>query len=222
MSEHEFVPLSTYQEYPVDEMLARSGSFYDEMRRRRSIRHFSDRPVDRKVIESCLSAAGTAPSGANMQPWHFVVVSDPEVKKQIRVAAEEVEREFYSRRASAQWLSALEPLGTNWEKPFLERAPYLIAIFTQKHTVSQSGEVVNHYYIHESVGIATGMLITALHHCGLCCLTHTPHPMRFLNQVLNRPGHESPFLLLVVGYPDDDVKVPIISKKALPEIATFI
>ncbi len=221
MTEHAFVPLSEYREYTPDEMVLRSQGFYAELKRRRSVREFADRPVPREVIDNCLLAAGTAPSGANMQPWHFVVVSDAEVKRQIRSAAEEVEREFYSRRASAQWLSALEPLGTNWEKPFLEAAPYLIAIFTQKHTVEESGETKNHYYIHESVGIATGMLIAALHHSGLCCLTHTPHPMRFLNQLLKRPGSESPFLLLVVGYPSPETRVPIISKKALGDIATF-
>jgi nitroreductase len=222
MSADAFEPLTEYREYSPTEMLRMAQEFYANMKRRRSIREFSDRPVDRAVIEQCLLAAGTAPSGANMQPWHFVVVSDPTTKKEIRLAAEEVEREFYSRRASSQWLEALEPLGTTWEKPFLEKAPYLIAIFTQKHSLSQSGEITNHYYIHESVGIATGMLITALHQAGLCCLTHTPHPMRFLNKILNRPGYESPFLLLVVGYPAKGVTVPVITKKSLADIATFV
>jgi len=186
------------------------------------VREFSDRPVPREVIENCLLAAGTAPNGANMQPWHFVAVSDPEIKKQIRIAAEEEELEFYQHKAPQEWLEALAPLGTDEHKPFLETAPYLLAIFAQRHGVLPDGRKVKHYYAVESVGIATGMLITAVHNAGLVSLTHTPSPMNFLNKLLDRPGHERPFLLLVVGYPADDAQVPAITKRPLNEIATFI
>lgn len=215
------IPLTTYQAYPVAEMEARATSFYEEMRRRRTVRDFSDRPVPRAILESCLRTAGTAPSGANQQPWHFVVVSDPTVKTQIRQAAEAEEREFYERRASQEWLDALAPLGTDAHKPFLETAPYLIAIFAQVHGLAGDGAKIKHYYVTESVGIATGFLIAALHHAGLATLTHTPSPMGFLNAILGRPTHERPFLLLVVGYPAEGALVPAITKKALEEIATF-
>lgn len=221
MSKKDFLSHSDYKEYPVEEMRQRARSFYEDMRRRRTIRDFSDREVPREVIEDCIKAAGTAPNGANKQPWHFAVVSDPEIKKKIREAAEEEEREFYERRATEEWLEALEPLGTDASKPFLEEAPYLIAIFSQSYGVKENGEKETHYYVKESVGIATGMLITAIHNAGLASLTHTPSPMGFLNEILGRPDNERPFLLLVVGYPADDVKVPDISKKSLSEIATF-
>jgi len=216
------VPLTTYHTYPVAEMQARATAFYDEMRRRRTVRDFSDRPVPRSVIEACLRTAGTAPSGANQQPWHFVVVRDPVVKTRIRAAAEEEEREFYTRRASQEWLDALAPLGTDANKPFLETAPYLIAIFAQVHGLAADGGKIKHYYVTESVGIATGLLIAALHHAGLATLTHTPSPMGFLNELLGRPANERPFLLLVVGYPAENATVPIITKKTLEEIATFV
>jgi nitroreductase len=216
------ITLSTYHEYPTDEMRHRAAEFYAEMRRRRSLRDFSDRPVPREIIEDCLRAAGTAPNGANMQPWHFVVISDPAIKRQIRDAAEAEEREFYQRRASDEWLAALAPLGTDANKPFLEIAPYLIAIFGQTYGISPDGSKVKHYYVQESVGIATGILITALHHAGLATLTHTPSPMNFLSQILGRSENERPFLLLVVGYPAPEANVPEISKKALDEIATFL
>lgn len=218
----QLIPLSAYEEYPVDEMRHRAAEFYAEMRRRRSLRDFSERPVPREIIEDCLRAAGTAPNGANMQPWHFAVVSDPAIKRQIRKAAEAEEREFYQRRASEEWLAALAPLGTDANKPFLETAPYLIVIFGQTYGISVDGSKVKHYYVQESVGIATGMLITALHHAGLATLTHTPSPMNFLSQILGRPENERPFLLLVVGYPAPDAQVPEISKKTLDEIATFL
>lgn len=217
----DFIPLD-FAEYPPEEMLARAKAFYDSLRRRRSVRQFSDQPVDQALIEPCLRTAGSAPSGANMQPWHFVVVSDPEVKAQIRQAAEEEERQFYERRATDQWLEALAPMGTDASKPFLETAPYLIAIFAVRHGVSVDGQTVPHYYVSESVGIATGFLIAAIHQAGLACLTHTPSPMGFLNGILDRPENERPFLLLVVGHPSDDAQVPNISRKALPDIATFI
>lgn len=214
--------LTTYQSYPLAEMQARASTFYDEMRRRRTVREFSDRPVPRSVIEACLRTAGTAPSGANQQPWHFVAVSDLAVKSRIRQAAEAEEREFYERRASQEWLDALAPLGTDAHKPFLEIAPYLIAIFAQTYGMGADGGKIKHYYVTESVGIATGLLIAALHHAGLVTLTHTPSPMGFLNEILGRPTNERPFLLLVVGYPADNAQVPAITKKALEEIATFV
>ncbi|MDX1671281.1 MAG: nitroreductase family protein [Balneolaceae bacterium] len=222
MSKYRFIPYDAYQEYPVDEMKKRARRFYEEIKRRRTVRDFSDRDVPREIIEDCIRAAGTAPNGANMQPWHFVVVSDPELKKQIRDAAEEEEREFYERRATDEWLEALEPLGTDEHKPFLERAPYLIAIFSQSYSFNEEGEKVRNYYVKESVGIATGMLITALHTAGLATLTHTPSPMGFLNELLGRPDHERPFLILVAGYPVEDAEVPDIDKKPLDEITTFV
>jgi iodotyrosine deiodinase len=222
MTKSNFIPYSTYREYTLEEMQKRAQTFREEMQRRRTIRTFSGRPVPREIIEECLRAAGTAPNGANMQPWHFVVVSDPDVKKQIREGAEEEEREFYERRASEEWLEALAPLGTDWHKPFLEEAPYLIIIFGLSNTILPDGEKRKNYYVTESVGIATGMLITAIHHAGLASLTHTPSPMAFLNKILKRPTNERPFLVLVVGYPAEGTTVPDISKKSLDEIATFI
>ncbi len=222
MTAGQFHPYTTYQEYPVAEMQRRADAYYAEIRRRRSVRAFSDRPVPRAIIETCIAAAGTAPNGANLQPWHFVAVSDPTVKQQIRVAAEEEERAFYQGRAPQDWLETLAPLGTDEHKPFLEIAPWLIAIFAQPYGLAADGRKVKHYYVTESVGIATGFLIAALHHAGLATLTHTPSPMGFLNAILGRPEHERPFLLLVVGYPADDVQVPVITKKPLAEIATFV
>lgn len=221
MSKKEFVPHTDYKEYPVEEMRQRARSFYEDMKRRRTIRDFSDREVPGKIIEDCIKAAGTAPNGANKQPWHFAVVSNPEIKKEIRVAAEKEEREFYESRATEEWLEALDPLGTDPNKPFLEEAPYLIAIFSKSYGIKESGAKETFYYVKESVGIATGMLITAIHNAGLASLTHTPSPMGFLNEILDRPDNERPFLLLVVGFPADDVKVPDISKKSLSEIASF-
>ena len=216
------IPLATYREYPPAEMLERSAAFLADLRRRRTVRQFSDRPVPRAVIENCLAAASTAPSGANLQPWHFVVLSDPVLKRRLRIAAEAEEHEFYTRRAPQEWLDALTPLGTDEQKPFLEMAPYLIVIFAQRYGKLPDGRSVKHYYAQESVGIATGMLITALHHAGLATLTHTPSPMNFLNDLLGRPKNERPFLILVVGYPTDGATVPAIGKKALEEIVTFL
>lgn len=222
MTSPTFVPLLQYREYPEEEMARRAADFYAEMSRRRTVRDFSDRPVSRSVIESALLTAGTAPSGANLQPWRFVVVADPELKRRIRLAAEDEEREFYRNRAPQEWLDALAPLGTNEHKPFLETAPFLIAVFTQAHGVLPDGRAMKHYYATESVGIACGMLIAALHHAGLATLTHTPSPMKFLNDLLGRPANERPFLLLVVGHPAADAKVPVITKKRLDEIAVFV
>jgi nitroreductase len=217
-----FVPLSHYLEYPVEEMQRRAAEFYADIRRRRTVRHFSDRPVPREIIEQCLLAAGTAPNGANKQPWHFVVVSDTAVKRKIREGAEAEERAFYNGRAPNEWLEDLAPFETNAVKPFLEIAPYLIVIFAQNYGLAADGSKVKHYYVNESVGIATGILITAIHHAGLVSLTHTPSPMGFLNEILDRPANERPFLILVVGYPDEEAMVPTISKKSLAEIATFV
>jgi iodotyrosine deiodinase len=217
-----FIPLAGYHEYPTEEMRLRAVSFYEQMSRRRTVRQFSDRSLPREIIEQCVLAAATAPSGANLQPWHFVVVSDPLVKHQIRVAAEEEEREFYTRRAPAEWLAALAPLGTDEHKDFLELAPYLIAIFVERYGQLPSGDPVKHYYPKESVGIACGLLITAIHEAGLASLTHTPSPMKFLNELLGRPVNESPFLLLVVGYPAANATVPNIKRKSLEDVCTFV
>lgn len=222
MGEPVFVPLSEYQELPVEEMKKRARDFYRKLRRRRTVREFSDRPVPREIVENCILAAASAPSGANQQPWHFVVVSDPEIKKKIREAAEEEERAFYSGRAPDEWLEALSHLGTDEHKPFLEQAPYLIVIFAQSHGVRPDGTHFKHYYVTESVGIATGMLIAAVHEAGLVSLTHTPSPMGFLNEILGRPANERPFLILVVGYPKQGARVPRIRKKSLDEISTFL
>lgn len=217
-----FIPLTTYQEYPESEMQERAKFFYEEIKRRRTIRDFSSRPVNRKIIEHAILAAGTAPNGANIQPWHFVVIENAENKKQIRVAAEEEEHEFYTRRATAEWLEELAPLGTDENKPFLETAPYLIAIFEQSYRIMPDGSHRKNYYVAESTGIATGILIAALHHAGLATLTHTPSPMGFLNEILKRPKNEKPFLILVVGYPAENATVPNIKKKGLSEIMTIL
>lgn len=212
--------LSTYRRYPEGEMLDRAKHFRVELQRRRTVRDFSDRPVPRDVINECLMSAATAPSGANQQPWHFVVVSDPAIKTQIREAAEAEEREFYAHRAPQDWLEALAPLGTDSNKPFLETAPYLIAVFAESYGVKPDGSKTKHYYVPESVGIATGLLIAAVHHAGLASLTHTPSPMGFLNDILGRPTNERPYLLLVVGYPADDAEVPVINKKPFDQIVS--
>lgn len=203
-------------------MRRRAAEFCAEMRRRRTVRTFSDRPVPREVIEDCLRAAATAPSGANQQPWHFVIAADPEVKRAIRLAAEAEEQAFYGGRAPDEWLEALAPLGTDADKPFLEIAPYLIVIFAQSHGLDEEGRKIKHYYVTESVGIAAGMLITALHHAGLATLTHTPSPMGFLATLLQRPANERAYLILVAGYPAENTQVPAIAKKPFAEITTFI
>ncbi|MFH1568972.1 MAG: nitroreductase family protein [Gemmatimonadota bacterium] len=218
----EMVPLSGYVDLSTDEMARRAAAFNALAQRRRSVRQFSDRPVPRAVIEDCLRAAGAAPSGANLQPWHFVAVSDPDVKRRIRVAAEAEERAFYAHRATVAWLRDLEPLGTGPDKPFLETAPWLIAVFAQRYGLTPAGERRKLYYVQESVGIATGVLITALHHCGLATLTHTPSPMDFLGAVLDRPTEERPFVLLVAGHPAADARVPDIQRRSLAQIATFL
>lgn len=212
------VPLSAYREYPPDDMQTRAHAFAADLHRRRTVRDFSSRAIPEGVLDDCIRAAGTAPSGANLQPWHFVVITDPATKSRIRTAAEAEEREFYETRATPEWLAALEPLGTDANKPFLETAPALIAIFAEAYGERADGARVKHYYATESVGIATGLLIAAIHHAGLVSLTHTPSPMGFLNEILERPARERPFLLLVVGYPADEATVPDIARKPLDAI----
>lgn len=216
-----FIPLDAAR-YPEQEMLQKAQDFRSQVAKRRTVRDFSAEPVPREIIEQCLLAAGSAPSGANRQPWHFCVVADPAVKHQIRVAAEEEERDFYQRRAPDDWLEALLPFGTDANKPFLETAPYLIVIFAEKYSLDEKGRKQKNYYVPESVGIATGILITALHHAGLATLTHTPSPMKFLNQILERPEREKPTMVLVVGYPAENATVPDIKRKPLETIASFI
>lgn len=203
-------------------MLRRARDFQSRMQTRRTVRDFSDKPVPREIIEVALRAAGSAPSGANQQPWRFVAVSDPAVKRRIRDAAEAEEREFYARRAPQEWLSALAPLATDANKPFLETAPYLIGIFYEAHGIKPDGTREKRYYPMDSVGIATGLLVAALHLAGLATLTHTPSPMAFMNEIMGRPDNERPFLLLVVGYPAERATVPAITRKSLNEIATFL
>jgi nitroreductase len=215
------VPLADYPRYPETKMRERAHALWQQMNARRTVREFSDQSVPREVIEECIRTAGTAPSGANQQPWHFAVVAAPAIKRQIREAAEEEERAFYEHRAPNEWLDALAHLGTDAAKPFLETAPYLIVVFALVHHVDAKGQKVKHYYPYESTGLATGMLITALHNVGLASLTHTPNPMKFLNQVLGRPANERPFLILVTGYPAGDVQVPDIARRDLSEICTF-
>ncbi len=221
MGQPHFVPLA-FRSFPEEEVASRAAATADELGRRRTVRQFSDRPVPRAVIEDCLRAAGSAPSGANMQPWHFVAVSDPEIKGRIRAAAEAEERAFYEGRASDEWLQALAHLGTDADKPFLESAPYLIVVFQQNYGLDAEGGRVKHYYVQESAGIATGFLIAALHHAGLATLTHTPSPMKFLREVLGRPVNERATMILVTGYPATDATVPAITKKPIDEIATFV
>lgn len=222
MAEFGSIPLPAYREYSSDEMRSRAAEFRADLQRRRTVREFASRSVPREVIEDCLRAAGTAPNGANLQPWHFVVVSDAAMKREIRIAAEKEEQEFYLHKAPQEWLDALAPLGTDEHKPFLESAPYLIVIFAQSYSLLPDGRKVKNYYVQESVGIATGILITAIHHAGLVSLTHTPNPMGFLNQLLGRPVQERPFLILVVGYPAGNATVPMLTKRPLEEIATFV
>ena len=223
MKEHPRIPLTTYTERPIDEIRARAQKFADHMHLRRTVRDFSDRPIPRDIIENVIRAAGSAPSGANQQPWHFVAISNAHVKREIRIAAEAEERAFYvNKRAGDEWLGALAHLGTDEHKPFLETAPWLIVVFGQRYGIDANGERIKHYYTPESVGIAMGMLITAVHHAGLVSLTHTPAPMKFLNEILKRPEHEAPYLILVVGYPADDATVPAISRKAMEVISTFV
>jgi nitroreductase len=217
------IPLDWPADLDAGASLAAANSFLSSMRRRRSVRHFSNRSVDRAIIEACVLAAGSAPSGANRQPWHFACISDPETKHQIRLAAEKEERAFYGGKAGKEWLGDLRNLGTDARKPFLEIAPWLIAIFAERYSYDETGARRKNYYTPESVGIATGILIAALHTAGLATLTHTPSPMGFLKEILRRPDNERAYMLLVVGYPADDARVPRAAtiKKPLRDIASF-
>ena len=213
---YRFVPLA-FSRFPAAEMLARAREFREEIATRRSVRHFSDEPIPAGVVEECIRAAGLAPSGANRQPWTFAVVTDPEVKRRIRAAAETEERELYEHRITAEWRNALEPLGTDWHKPYLETVPVLIVVFRHSFDVEE-GERRTNYYTQESVGIALGFLIAALHHAGLATLTHTPSPMGFLGEILGRPANEKAYVLLPVGLPAPDCRVPDLERKGLDEI----
>lgn len=221
MQEPVYEPLQ-FQDVPVDEMEQRSRDFLGLMARRRTVRDYSDRPVPREIIANAVRTAALAPSGANQQPWTFACIADPAIKTQIRIAAEDEEKTFYSGRAGEEWLGVLRHLGTDWEKPFLETAPWLIAIFGQRYGTGPDGKKVKHYYVPESVGIASGFLIAALHNAGLATLTHTPSPMGFLNQICGRPESEKAYILLVTGYPAEDCKVPVITKKTLDEVSVWM
>ena len=221
MSAPRTVPLVDYEARPPAVIQQRAAEFLAEMRRRRSVRAFSDRAVPREAIRDCVAAAATAPSGANLQPWHFVVVESPALKQQIRAAAEREERAFYQSRAPRQWLADLAPLGTGPGKPFLETAPYLIAVFVETTSRTPDGSLRRNYYASTSTGIAIGILITALHHVGLVCLPYTPSRMGFLNGLLGRPASERPVLVLVTGYPADDALVPALERKPLEDVVTF-
>lgn len=221
--EFEAVPLPDFVEKSVDEMRAAADAFYQRVKKRHTVRDFSDRAVPRDIIEKCILAAGTAPNGANHQPWHFSAISNPEMKSKIRAAAEEEERTFYEGRAGEEWLKALKPIGTDAEKPFLETAPWLISVFGQRRSIGADGRKYKNYYVPESVSIATGFLLLALHEAGLSTLTHTPNPMSFLTEICDRPATDKPYILLVVGYPAEGAKIPMHAqiKKTLPEISTF-
>lgn len=223
-SAYQPVPLPDHVAWPAETMQARAEAFLADIRRRHTVRDFSDRPVPRELIETCIRAAGTAPNGANHQPWHFCVIGDPAVKRRIREAAEAEERDFYAGKAGEEWLKALEPLGTDPDKPFLETAPWLIAVFGARRSVSADGVLRKNYYVPESVSIAVGFLIVALHQAGLVSLTHTPAPMGFLNQICGRPAEEKPYILMVVGHPADDATIPAhaLEKKPLEAIASFL
>lgn len=208
----------TLHRYSDEEMRERGREFYEMMNRRRTVRKFSPEKFDIKLLEYAIMTAGTAPSGAHKQPWRFVIVESPEVKKEIRIAAEKEEKESYEHRMPETWLKDLEPLGTDWHKEFLETAPYLIVVFRVDYGLDEDGEKYKHYYVSESVGIATGMLITALHNMGIGTLTHTPSPMNFLRDILGRPKNEKPFVLIPVGYPADDCEVPVLTRKEADEI----
>lgn len=216
------IPLPKLPSVSDVDLAQRTAQFREMMQRRRTVRDFSDRPISRDVIQGLLRVAGTAPSGANLQPWHFVAISDSATKHEIRVEAEKEEREFYEHRAPKEWLEALAPIGTDSHKPFLEIAPWLIAIFSQPYKILPDGRRMKHYYATESVGIATGFLIAAIHQAGLVALTHTPSPMAFLNRILDRPAYEKPFLLLVIGHPAEDAQIPDIQRKDVELISTFV
>jgi|TARA_B110000914_G_C15506112_1_gene468366 nitroreductase len=211
-----------FKQFSQKEMIQRSKSFLSEISTRRTVREFSSKPVPLEVVENCIKSAGTAPSGANKQPWTFAIVQDKKVKAKIRIAAEKEEKEFYSHRATKEWLEDLNQFGTNWKKPFLEEAPYLIIVFRKIYDLDDKGSQRKNYYVNESVGIASGFLLAALHNAGLATLTHTPSPMNFLGKILDRPDNEKAYLLIPVGYPSDNAEVPNIKKKLFSEISKNI
>lgn len=221
MPKAKLVPYSDFAELSPSEMAASAEAFASQMQKRRSVRQFARRPVERGIITACIAAAHSAPSGANMQPWHFAVVSDPETKAKIREGAEHEERQFYDGRAGGEWLQALEPIGTGPTKPFLQDAPYLIVVFQKNYAITSDQQRQNHYYVTESVGIATGILIAALHRAGLATLIHTPRPMGFLRRILQRPANERACMIVVTGYPALDAMVPILKKKQLDEVVSY-
>ncbi|MCK5456575.1 MAG: nitroreductase family protein [Melioribacteraceae bacterium] len=220
MKKEKHIPLNNYPKYSDNQLVENSEIFFEKMNSRRTVRTFSSEPIPTEVIKNAIKTASTAPSGANKQPWHFVLVQNPEVKKQIRIAAEKEEKEFYSNKAPEDWLNDLKPFDTNEHKPFLEIAPNLIVVFEEKYKANGKGEKEKNYYTKESVGLATGMLLTALHNVGIATLTHTPSPMKFLAEILNRPKNETPFLIVVAGYPKKGTVVPNIKRKELDEILT--
>jgi len=219
MKNHPFVELE-FDEYPPDEMVERSRRFYDEMNRRRTVRHYSERDVPREVLLNSLRTAGTAPSGAHKQPWHFSLVRDPRIKQRIREQAEIEERESYENRMPNEWIEDLEPLGTDWHKPFLTTCPWLIVVFARAYGLDEEGAKRKHYYVQESVGIAVGMLLAALQHAGVATLTHTPSPMGFLRDLLNRPENERAFMLIALGYPSEGCEVPDLRRKSIEAIVS--
>ena len=217
----DFIPLPYTSQLSDEQMLIASKKFNTDIQKRRTVRDFSNKPVAKEIIENCIKAASSAPSGAHMQPWHFVAINNKEIQSKIRLAAEAEEKEFYEHRASEEWLKVLEPLGTDTNKPFLEKAPWLIAVFAERYGIDKEGNRIKHYYTPESVGIACGMLITALHTSGLATLTHTPSPMGFLKKILKRPDNERPYLLVVCGHPEENAKVPNLKRKSLKHMSTF-
>jgi len=217
-----FIPLKYTASFSNEKSLIKAQKFNKKIQKRRTVRDFSSQEIDEKVIQQCIKAAASAPSGAHMQPWHFVAISNPEIKSKIRQAAEIEEKEFYQHRASKEWLKALEPIGTDTNKPFLEKAPWLIAVFAKRYGIDNKGNRVKHYYTPESVGIACGFLLTALHTAGLATLTHTPSPMGFLKDILKRPINERAYLLVVCGHPSENAMIPNLKRKLLEDIASFM
>jgi len=215
-----FIPYE-HVEFPVDDMIDRSNSFYEFMNNRRSVRHFSNRKVPKSVVENIIRAASTAPSGANKQPWTFCVISNEELKNKVRKLAEAEEKESYARRMSDEWLEDLVPIGTNWEKEFIDTAPYIIVVMKKVYDMDEDGTKHSNYYVNESVGLACGLLIAAIHNAGLCTVTHTPSPMNFLTKALSRPENERAFLLMPIGYPTEDAQVPNIKRKTLGEVVVY-
>ena len=220
MIQYPFIP-HHIERFEPEEMRSRADAFFELLDRRRSVRDFTDEPVPRELIESAVRSASTAPSGAHRQPWRFVVIGDPAIKREIRIAAEAEERKSYEERMPDEWLEALAPLGVDWHKPFLEIVPWIVVVFEELYGIDEAGNKSKNYYVRESVGIACGMFITALHQMGLATLTHTPSPMRFLSQILGRPKNEKPYILFPIGYPAADAQVPDLQRKTLEEISIW-